>query len=67
MVLTSRQGSIVRGKSKKETELGLTPRLVLSMASEMAAAKRSTERACIIFQTLADAAGVNVASAFQEE
>lgn len=61
-----RQGTSVSGKrKKKQLELGLTERLILSMASEMAAAKLNTDRACIIFQALALAAGVNVLSAFE--
>lgn len=50
----------------EETETGLTERLIMSMASEMADMKRATERACIIFQTLAESAGVNVENAFAE-
>lgn len=55
-------------KSKKETEddPGLTTRLIMSMATEMAETERATKRACIIFQALALAAGVNVANAFAE-
>jgi len=52
-------------KRKKETN-GQTDRLILSMASEMAASLHSQQRACIIFQALALAAGVNVAAAFVE-
>lgn len=49
---------------KKNKDDGLTARLVMAMADEMAACKRNTDRACIMFQALAAAAGVNVAHAF---
>jgi hypothetical protein len=57
------QGIKVRETKK---ELGLTERLILAMAGEMADSLRATKRACIIFQTLAQEAGVNVANAFTE-
>lgn len=47
-----------------DTDTGLNVRLVMTMASEMATAKRNMERACIIFQALATSVGVNVAHEF---
>jgi hypothetical protein len=57
----------VKVKHHEETT-GLTDaaqRLILAMASEMAACLHSTQRACIIFQALALEAGVNVINAFE--
>jgi len=54
--------------AKKETkEMGLTERLIMTMANDMAAAQRHMERVCIQFQALAESAGVNVANALIEE
>jgi hypothetical protein len=53
----------VRGKKNKDD--GLTTRLIMSMAVEMAEGKRNMDRACVIFQTLAVSAGVSVTSAFE--
>jgi hypothetical protein len=65
MQLTQRQGNEVREKKKTTRDGGLTTRLILSMATDMAAAKRSTERACIMFEALAKSVGVNVTHAFE--
>jgi hypothetical protein len=50
---------------REKKELGLTERLIMAMATEMAEALRNTERASIIFQALALSAGVNVLHVFE--
>jgi hypothetical protein len=52
---------------KRIKELALTKRLILSMASDVAANLRNAERTSIIFQALVEAAGVNVLAAFEFE
>jgi hypothetical protein len=52
---------------EEETETGLTERLIMAMASEVADIQRATTRACVIFQALAEAAGVSVVNAFATE
>lgn len=52
---------------KKEKELGQAERLILSAATEMAETQRGLNRAVLIFQALALAAGVNVLHVFLEE
>lgn len=51
-------------REKKETT-GLTERLIMAMATEMAEALRNTERAALIFQAIALSAGVNVLHVFE--
>ena len=50
----------------EEQDEGLTARIILVMATEMAAMKRNTERACIMFHALAESVGVSVAHVFAE-
>jgi hypothetical protein len=56
---------ILRGFKVIKKELGLTERLILSMATDMAETQRGMERAVLIFQALALAAGVNVLHVFE--
>lgn len=51
---------------KKNDNSGLTVRIVMAMAADMAACRRNTERACVMFQALAKSVGVDVAHEFVE-
>ena len=54
------------GEVQEQQDDGLTARIILVMATEMAAMKRNTERACIMFHALAESVGVSVAHVFAE-